>query len=129
MQILCYRAVLEPTVILSATWVFKFLDRQHEHLQTFWSKPLDMQHAYSLNPEAVKLWFDLIEEFVIKAGIDKAHIYGMDESGFPTAYPGKDQVVGERGTKTQHKQGGADREKVVVTICVDGTTVWPLVIS
>ena len=76
--------------LLSHKWVFKFLDRQHEHLQTFWSKPLDMQCAYSLNPKAVKLWFDLIEEFIIKAGIDPSNIYGMDESGFPTAYPGKD---------------------------------------
>jgi len=115
---------------LSHKWVFKFLDRQHERLQSFWSKPLDMQRAYSLNPEAVKSWFDMIEEFIVKAGIDRALIYGMDESGFPTAYPGKDWVIGERGTKTQHKQGGADRENVtvVVTICADGTTVRPLVI-
>ena len=115
---------------LSDKWVFKFLDRQHEHLQSFWSKPLDMQCAYSLNPEAVKSWFDMIEEFIVKAGIDRALIYGMDESGSPTAYPGKDWVIGERGTKTQLKQGGTDQENltVVVTICADGTTIWPLVI-
>ena len=89
-----------------------------------------MQHTYSLNPEAVKSWFDMIEEFIVKAGIDRALIYEMDESGFLTAYPGKDQVIGERGTKTQHKQGGADRKNVtvVVTICTDGTTIQPLVI-
>ena len=115
---------------LSDKWVFKFLDRHHNRLQTFWSKSLDMQRAYSLNPEAVKSWFDIVEEFIVKTGIDRANLYGMDESGFPTAYPGKDRVVGERGTKTQHKQGGADRENVtvVVTICADGTTVRPLVI-
>jgi len=115
---------------LSDKWVFKFLDRHHARLQTFWSKPLDMQRAYSLNPEAVKSWYDIVEEFVIKNGIAKENIYGMDESGFPTAYPGKERVVGERGTKTQHKQGGADRENVtvVVTICADGSTVRLLVI-
>jgi hypothetical protein len=95
----------------------QFLDRQHEHLQSFWSKPLDMQRAYSLNPKAIKSWFDMIEEFVVKAGIDRALIYGMDKSGFPTAYPGKDRVIGKRGTKTQHKQGGADQENVCNSGC------------
>ncbi|KIK02647.1 hypothetical protein K443DRAFT_36323, partial [Laccaria amethystina LaAM-08-1] len=57
-------------------------------------------------------------------------IYGMDESGFLMAYTGKERVVGGRGTKTQHKQGGANWENVtaVVTICADGTTVRPLII-
>ncbi|KAJ7126222.1 hypothetical protein C8R44DRAFT_734108 [Mycena epipterygia] len=30
---------------------------------------------------------------------------GMDESGFPTGYTGKERVIGACGTKTQHKQG------------------------
>jgi len=39
-------------------------------------------------------------------------------------------VVGARGTKTQHKKGGADRENVtaIITICADGTTIKPLII-
>ncbi|KAF8876882.1 hypothetical protein CPB84DRAFT_1714963, partial [Gymnopilus junonius] len=89
-----------------------------------------MQRAKYLNPEAVKSWFDILEEWVVKLGIDPKNLYGMDESGFPTAYGGKDRVLGERGTKTQHKQGGADRENVtaVVTICANGTSVRPLLI-
>ncbi|KDR65049.1 hypothetical protein GALMADRAFT_82338, partial [Galerina marginata CBS 339.88] len=89
-----------------------------------------MQRARALNPEAVKSWFDLIERFIVSLGIDPKNIYGMDESGFPTAYNGKERVVGARGTKTQHKQGGADRENItaVVTICADGTSVRPLII-
>jgi hypothetical protein len=89
-----------------------------------------MQRARSLNPESVKSWFDIVEKFITKPEIDPKNIYGMNESGFPTAYGGKDRVVGERGTKTQHKQGGADRENVtaVVTICADGTNVRPLLI-
>lgn len=95
-----------------------------------WSKSLDMQHAKSLNPEAVKSWFDLVEKFIVDLGIDPENIYGMDESGFPTAYGGKDRVVGGRGTKTQHKQGGADHKNItaVVTICADGTSIWPMLI-
>jgi Tc5 transposase DNA-binding domain len=81
-------------------WIFGFLDRHHDRLATHWSKPLDMQRARSLNPESVKSWFDIVEKFITKPEIDPKNIYGMDESGFPTAYGGKDRVVGERGTKT-----------------------------
>lgn len=83
-----------------------------------------------MNPAAVESWFNIVEEFVVKLGIRKEDIYGMDESGFPMAYMGKERVVGGRGTKTQHKQGGANWENVtaVVTICADGTMVRPLII-
>ena len=111
-------------------WVFNFMDRHHEKLQTHWSKPLDTQHAKSLNPAAMESWFKIVEEFVVKLGIQKENIYRMDESGFPMAYIGKERVAGGCGTKTQHKQGGANRENVttVITICADGTTVQPLII-
>ena len=54
----------------------------------------------------------------------------MDESGFPLSNQGRQKVIGRRGTKTQHKQGGADRENVtaIVTICADGTVLNPTVI-
>ncbi|KIL62014.1 hypothetical protein M378DRAFT_81767, partial [Amanita muscaria Koide BX008] len=54
----------------------------------------------------------------------------MDESGFPPGHQGKERVVGRRGTKTQHKQGGADRENVtaLITICADGTALPPMII-
>ncbi|KAF5319127.1 hypothetical protein D9611_014093 [Ephemerocybe angulata] len=112
------------------TWIYRFLSRHNEHLQSLWSKSLDTQRAQSLNPEAVKSWFDVVEKFVVEAGVEPENLYGMDESGFPMAYEGTDRVVGARGTKTQHQQGGADRENTtaVVTICADGTTVQPLLI-
>ncbi|KAF9017946.1 hypothetical protein BDZ89DRAFT_1094196 [Hymenopellis radicata] len=54
----------------------------------------------------------------------------MDESEFLTANTGKTRVVSARGTKTQHKQSGADRENVtaIVIICTDGTTVKLMII-
>jgi hypothetical protein len=111
-------------------WIFRFLDRHHEEIQTHWSKPLDMQRAKCLNPEAVKSWFDLAKKYIVDLGIPPENIYGMDESGFPPANQGPERVVGQRGTKTQHKQGGADRENVtaLVTICADGTTLTPMII-
>lgn len=112
-------------------WVFRFLARHHDRLQMHWSKPLDTQRAKSLNPEAVKAWFDLVEETIVKEGIRPEDIYGMDESGFPPSNQGTQRVVGARGTKTQHKQGTANRENVtaVVTICADGSKdVEPMII-
>jgi hypothetical protein len=60
-------------------------------------------------------------------GVSLDRIYGMDESGFPTGYTGKEQVVGAHGTKTQHKQGGASCQNitVLVTIRADGKMVVP----
>ena len=115
---------------VGSRWVFNFIDRHHTKLQTHWSKALDTQRAKSLNPAAVKSWFDIVEEYVFKPNILPENIYGMDESGFPTAYQGKDRVIGARGTKTQHKQGGADRENVtgIITICADGSTINPMII-
>lgn len=53
-----------------------------------------MQRAQALNLEVVKHWFDLVEELVVKVGIRRENIYGMDESGFPSADQGKTHVVG-----------------------------------
>ncbi|KAF5360338.1 hypothetical protein D9756_005089 [Leucocoprinus leucothites] len=93
-------------------------------------KPLAMQQAQCLNPTAIKSWFSLLKEQVVDAGIHPSDIYGMDESGFLTAYSGMERVYGPQGTKTQHKQGGGDRENItaIVTICADGSTIRPLII-
>lgn len=111
-------------------WIYAFLDQNRHKLQTHWSRSLDMQRAQSLNPEAVKHWFDLLEELVVKARIKKENIYGMDESGFPSADQGRSRVIGARGTKVQHKQGGTSRENTtaLVTICADGTSLQPTIV-
>jgi len=111
-------------------WIYAFLDRTQDKLQTHWSKPLDMQRAQALNPDAMKHWFDLVEELIVKTGIRRENTYGMDESGFPTGEQGKQCVVGARGTKTQHMQGGADRENTtaIITICADGTSLHPTIV-
>ncbi|KAJ3893749.1 hypothetical protein GG344DRAFT_33054, partial [Lentinula edodes] len=56
--------------------------------------------------------------------------YGMDESSTPRGNVAKERVAGARGTKNQHRQGGANRENItsVVTICADSTTLRPTVI-
>jgi hypothetical protein len=84
-----------------------------------------------LNPEAVKSWVELAQKWVVDAGVSLDRVYGMDESGFPTGYMGKERVVGARGTKTQHKQGGAGQQNIIamVPIRADGKmVVLPMII-
>ena len=83
-----------------------------------------------MNPEAKKKWFELLEKFVVKVGIQPDDLYGMDETGCPPSDQGTEHVCGSQGTKTQHKQGGADHENVmaIVTISTDGTTLCPTII-
>ena len=112
------------------SWVGRFLDQHCKVLQTHWSKPLDTQRACTMTPEAKKNWFELVEKFVVKVGIRWEDTYRMDETGCPPSDQGTEKVVGGCGTKTQHKQGSADRENVtaIVTICTDGTTLHPTII-
>ena len=112
------------------TWGTGFLNRHRSELQTTWSKHLDSQRAKALNPGAVKHWFELVETFIVKTGIRKEDVYGMDESGFPPSDQGTQRVVTARGQKTQHKSGSASRENVtaLVTICADGTALKPTII-
>ena len=83
-----------------------------------------------MNLEAKKQWFLLVEEFVVKLSIRPEDLYAMDETGCPPSDQGTQRVVGSRGVKTQHKQGGADKENVtaLVTICADGTALHPTII-
>jgi hypothetical protein len=76
------------------TWVGQFLERHRDTLQMHWSKPLDTQRAQSMNPEAKKKWFELLEEFVVKAGIRPEDLYGMDETGCPPSDQGTERVCG-----------------------------------
>jgi len=89
-----------------------------------------MQRAQALNPEAVKHWFNMVEELIVKTDIQRENIYGMDESGFPAGEPGKQCIIGARGTNTQHKQGGADCENTtaIIAICANGTSLCPTIV-
>jgi hypothetical protein len=67
------------------------------------------------------------KRYVVAMGVSPDRIYGMDESGFPTGYMGKEWVVGACGTKTQHKQGGVSHQNItaLVTIRRDRKMVVP----
>jgi hypothetical protein len=103
---------------VSVKWVFGFLDRHHDALHTIWSKSLDTQCAWSLNPEAVRSWVQLVQKYVVDMGVSPDCVYGMDESGIPTNYTGKERVMGVYGTTTQHKQRGASHQDITVLVTI-----------
>ena len=72
----------------------------------------------------------MVKTHVADKAIRPEDNYGMDESSFPCGQTGKKRVVGWRGTKLQHVQGGANKENVtaIVTICTDGTALKPTII-
>jgi hypothetical protein len=113
-----------------SNWINCFLGRHHDELQTHWSRPLDTQRARALKPAAVAHWFDLVKEHIANPDICPEDVYGMYESRFALGDQGSQRVIGRRGTKVQHKQGGGDKENitVVVTICADRTYLKPTII-
>ena len=116
---------------VSRAWVRYFLARHHDELAMHWSKPLDMQRAQALNPTNVDHWFHgLVKPYLYDNPVLPRNMYGMDEAGFPESDQGSHRVVGARGTKTQHKQGGGGKENVtaLVCICADGTALRPAII-
>src|ERR1700761_46605 len=118
------------TASAGKNWADRFVERHAKRLQTFWSKPLDSSRAEGLNPAAVNHWFyDIIKPNIYSEGEEvlPENIYGMDEAGFPPSASRPQRVIGRRGRKGQHRQGGASRENVTAlcTICADGSNVTP----
>ncbi|KAF5348424.1 hypothetical protein D9757_014444 [Collybiopsis confluens] len=114
---------------VGTSWVTEFLGR-HPEISTGWSRSLDTQRAQCLNPSVVKGWFDVVKEGVVDDDIAPECIWGMDETNCPRGNIGKERVAKVQGKKTQHAQGGANRETVtaIVTICADGTALAPTMI-
>jgi hypothetical protein len=47
-----------------------------------------------MNPETKRNWFELLEEFVVKAEVRPEDLYRMDETGCPPSDQGIKHVVG-----------------------------------
>ncbi|KAF8827454.1 hypothetical protein HHX47_DHR4000208 [Lentinula edodes] len=118
---------LPPTHVQIKSYADAILQKNHGPGYT---EPLDSQRAQRLNPTAVESWFELVREEISDAEVEPKDAYGMDESSAPRGNLAKERVAGAQGTKTQHRQGGANRENItaIVTICADGTTLRPTVI-
>ena len=97
-----------PGEPVGINWVARFLEQNQDELQTHCSSPLATECARSLNKKGVKYWFELVHTRLVEKGIKKHNIYGMDESGFTPSDQGQICVVGQRGSKIQHKAGSGN---------------------
>jgi hypothetical protein len=116
---------------VGGSWVDRFLLRHHDELAGHWSKPLDMIRARALNPKAVHHWYsDVVKKEIVDEDVPPELIFGMDEVGMPESSHNAERVVGRRGTKRQHKQGGGSKKNqtVIVWICADGSVPRPTII-
>ena len=77
-----------------------------------------------------KMWFDLVEEVTVKYGIVPETTYRVDEVGTNPFSGEKEWVIGARQAALQHQKQDGNRENITVlmTICVDGTTLPPAAI-
>ena len=83
-----------------------------------------------MNPNNVKLWFDLLKKVCDTYLFHPHNIYNFDESGFPIGRGSKQHVLTWPGTKTQHmvEDGHCENVTVMCTVCADGTALPPVVI-
>jgi hypothetical protein len=91
---------------------------------------LARERDQGLNPENVKGWYQVIKTHIVDKDIREEDCYSMDESGTTMGNHMREHVVGRKGHKVHHHQGGRDRENVtaIITICADGTTLRPTLI-
>src|SRR5258708_39734254 len=96
---------------------------------TQWSLSLDTLQAKSVNPAAVKHYYNLLENVLKENNFPPHNIYGFDESGYPLGRGLKHCTIGKSKSK-QHKMqqsGSKEMVTVMVTICANGSNM-PLVV-
>src|SRR5258708_25389054 len=101
-----------------------------EHPMTQWSLSLDTLQAKSVNPAAVKHYYNLLENVLKENNFPPHNIYGFDESGYPLGRGMKHCTIWKSKSK-QHKMqlsGSKEMVTVIATICANGSNVPPVVI-
>ncbi|CAA7270386.1 unnamed protein product [Cyclocybe aegerita] len=95
---------------LGKHWSHRFVERHHEHLHVYRTRPLHDVQGKAANPENHKAWCDLVENA------------NGDE--------GEERVIGGAGKNVQYQQQAGTRETttVIVNICADGTAIPPAVL-
>jgi hypothetical protein len=98
-NLICNNGLGKDCTQIGDIWVGQFLERHCDRLQMHQGKPLDIQRAQSMNPKAQKKWFELLEEFVVKAEIRPEDLYGMDETRWPPSDQGTECICGAKVQK------------------------------
>ncbi|CAA7257504.1 unnamed protein product [Cyclocybe aegerita] len=120
---------------LGKHWSHRFVERHHERLHVYRTRPLHDVRGKAANPENHKAWCDLVENVQLHGdegnAIAPENTYALDEAGFQAnGDEGEERVIGGVGKNVQYQQQAGTRETttVIVNICVDGTAIPPAVL-
>ena len=113
-----------------SSWTQKSLIKYSQYISPKWSTNLDTVCASVVNPNIVKLWFDLLKKVCYTYLFHCHNIYNFNESGFPIGRGLKQCILTQPGTKTQHTVEDRNHENVMVmcTVCANGAALPPVVI-
>ena len=93
-------------------WSRNFINR-HAELKPRLNRRFDYQRAKGEDPVAIRAWFDLVRDIILRHGIAQEDIYNFDETGFQMGAISTEIVIGSRETKGRHRQTQpGDREWV-----------------
>ncbi|CAA7264028.1 unnamed protein product [Cyclocybe aegerita] len=120
---------------LGKHWSHRFVERHHERLHVYRTRPLHDVRGKAANPENHKAWCDLVENVQLHGdegnAIAPENTYALDEAGFQAnGDEGEERVIGGVGKNVQYQQQAGTRETttVIVNICADGTAIPPAVL-
>ncbi|PNP76804.1 hypothetical protein FNYG_09820 [Fusarium nygamai] len=112
-------------------WASNFIKR-HKELKTRFFRRYDYQRAKCEDPTAIRKWFKLVENIIVKYGINLADIYNFDEVGFLMGMIASGMVVtgSERRVRPKSVQPG-NREWITViqAINAEGWAIAPFIIG
>ncbi|PQM43531.1 hypothetical protein VC83_09658 [Pseudogymnoascus destructans] len=80
--------------------------------------------------QVVQGWFDVYKDLITRLDIKEYNVYNMDETGFSIGTMESTRIIIESTLRTHHQahQGRQEWVSAVECICMDGTTINPLVI-
>ena len=118
-----------PNFPLGQDWVPRFIKR-HPHLQVRLGRRIEAQRMSGVTKQVVMGWFDAYKDLVTRLHIQEHNVYNMDETGFSIGTMESTRIIVDSTLRTRHQahQGRQEWVSAVECICMDGTTINPLII-
>lgn len=115
---------------IGINWIDRFMLRQKVDLKIKWTQGLEKCRAQSLNPAAVKGYFDELLRIITEFNIPLENIYNMDEKGVQLGVGGSVAAIVDRDLVTVYNLEEGSREHVTIleAACADGTMNPPSVV-
>jgi hypothetical protein len=111
-------------------WAANFVKRRPE-LKVKFNRKYDYQRALCEDPEAIRRWFQLVENTKAKYGIKDEDTYNFDESGFMMGMISTRAVVTgseRRGRLKSVQQGNREWTTVIQGVNATGWAIPPFII-